>query len=84
MITYIVRVYRRDDNDVEKIMGMAEIVETREKKAFASYTELRDILSLSKDGKGLRKEKGRRPRREALKKKVSKNITIRRLKGGRQ
>lgn len=59
MITYIVRVYRRDDSDLEKIMGMAEIVETQEKKVFANYTELRNIISSPKEGKGRRKRDGK-------------------------
>jgi hypothetical protein len=45
--SYIVRIYRRDDNDPHAIAGTVESAGTEEKKSFTSSRELLRILSLS-------------------------------------
>lgn len=45
MESYIVRVYRREAEDAKNLIGLVEIVETQEKKAFNNFDELRHILS---------------------------------------
>jgi len=54
MENYIVRIYRRDEQDDRKIAGLVEIIEADEKKSFASFEELRRILDLprKRQGKG--------------------------------
>ncbi len=46
MDSYVIRIYRRDGNDPEKIAGIVEFVEQDETKPFASHAELREILNL--------------------------------------
>ncbi len=41
---YVLRIYRRDDENPEHVRGIVEMVETREKKSIKSLAELRDIL----------------------------------------
>lgn len=41
---YIVRVYRRDAEDQNCLVGLVEIVQTQEKKPFYTFDELREIL----------------------------------------
>ncbi len=45
MESYVVRVYRRDAKDSEKLAGLVELVEVDEEKAFTSFGELRAILN---------------------------------------
>jgi hypothetical protein len=45
MESYVVRVYRRDAKDSEKLAGLVELVEVDEEKAFTSFDELRAILN---------------------------------------
>jgi hypothetical protein len=42
--SYIIRVYRREEEDAKNLVGLVEIVETQEKKPFNNFDELRDIL----------------------------------------
>lgn len=42
--SYVLRIYRRDDKDPERIRGIVEMIATNEQKAFGSMSELRDIL----------------------------------------
>jgi len=44
MDNYIVRIYRRDADDPRRIVGLVEIVEEQEKKAFTGIEELVNIL----------------------------------------
>ncbi len=37
---YILRIYRRDRDDPEKVVGLVEFIQTGEKKPFKSYEEL--------------------------------------------
>ncbi len=43
--SYIVRIYRREPENPERITGLVEVIETGEKKKFASGDELREIFS---------------------------------------
>lgn len=45
MESYVVRIYRRDKQDPQKIIGLVEMVESAGKEAFADFDELRRILS---------------------------------------
>lgn len=59
---YIVRIYRRDEENLRKIAGIVEQVGTEEKRSFHSLDELWTILSicrseLSRKRKGNTKEK---------------------------
>jgi len=44
MENYVIRIYRRDPDDPLKPVGMVEVVETSEKKAFTHASELVDII----------------------------------------
>jgi hypothetical protein len=48
METYIVRIYRRDRDDPQKIVGLVETVGKDDKKAFASRDELIMVLEGTK------------------------------------
>ena len=45
MESYVVRVYRRDAKDSEKLAGLVELTDREEEKPFVSFAELRKILS---------------------------------------
>lgn len=45
MDSYVIRIYRRDGSDPEKIAGIVEFVEQDETMPFASHAELREILN---------------------------------------
>ncbi len=42
--SYVIRIYRREENDPRQMVGQVEIVGLDEKKAFASIEELWGIL----------------------------------------
>lgn len=44
MDSYVIRIYRRDADDPGKCAGLAEVIETDEKKPFRNLDELLDIL----------------------------------------
>lgn len=46
MENYIVRVYRRDDQNPDKVIGTVERVEKEDRQPFHSLSELSKILSL--------------------------------------
>jgi hypothetical protein len=48
--SYIVRIYRRDNEDVKKIVGMVELVGLEEMKAFRNSRELLKILNPPQGG----------------------------------
>ena len=48
MENYIVRIYRRDADDPQKIAGLVELVGIEQKESFANFDELRDILGPAK------------------------------------
>lgn len=52
MESYIVRIYRRDPKDSQKITGQVEMVENEVKKTFGSREELWEILNPEKMMKG--------------------------------
>ncbi|HBI23988.1 MAG TPA: hypothetical protein DDX84_07290 [Nitrospiraceae bacterium] len=56
---YIVRIYRRDEEDLRKIVGIVEQVGAEEKRSFHSLDELWTILSVAK-GRIPRKGKSRK------------------------
>ena len=54
MESYVVRVYRRDAKDSEKLAGVVELTDREEEKPFVSFAELRKILSSPvKNSKGV-------------------------------
>lgn len=71
MESYVVRVYRRDAKDSEKLAGLVELTDREEEKPFVSFAELRKILiSPGKNAKrsselSAKRDRGRRkpPRR---------------------
>jgi hypothetical protein len=50
MQCYIVRIYRREPDDPEALVGIAEEVETRSSRPFTSFSELRTILNFPEKG----------------------------------
>ncbi len=61
MENYIVRIYRRENDNPRMLVGLIEEVGSKGKKAFTSYDELWEILNCdkcgTKDGKSDRREK---------------------------
>lgn len=45
MENYIVRIYRRDDNDSENVVGMLENVETQRQQPFHNLVTLTKLLT---------------------------------------
>jgi len=61
MTSYLVRVYRRAENNPRLLVGVVEEVGVHEKKAFSNLHELWDILNpLRQSGKAHRKVKNRK------------------------
>lgn len=58
--SYIVRVYRRDTEDLNCLIGLVEIIETQEKKPFNTFDELRVILK-TRGLNAKHKQRGARP-----------------------
>jgi len=56
MDSYVVRIYRRNSGSPQNLVGLVELVEIDEEKAFTSFDELRTILS-SRQGRMGSKEK---------------------------
>lgn len=54
---YLVRIYRRDKEDPERIAGMVELIEAGEKKTFSTFDDLRAILG---PGSGYQAEENKR------------------------
>jgi len=52
---YIVRIYRRNAENPQKLIGLVEIVETQEKKSFKNIDELREILNFKHKTKDAQK-----------------------------
>jgi len=44
MESYVVRIYRRNRNSPQNLVGLVELVEVDEEKSFTSFDELRAIL----------------------------------------
>ena len=45
MENYIVRIYRRDEDDPHGVTGLVEFVETGEKRTFSRLSELATLLA---------------------------------------
>jgi hypothetical protein len=45
MDSYVVRIYRRGKGSPQNIVGLVELVDCEEEKAFTSFEELRAILN---------------------------------------
>lgn len=43
--SYIVRVYRREEDNPQGLVGLVELVETQEKKSFRNLDELLEIFN---------------------------------------
>jgi len=56
LVSYIIRIYRRDESDPGLIVGIVEDIESNVKQRFASFEELKRILGAPK-GRLPRKEK---------------------------
>jgi hypothetical protein len=52
MTSYLVRVYRRANNDPRMLVGVAEEVGVHEKKAFSNLYELWEILNPVRENPG--------------------------------
>lgn len=48
MENYIIRIYRRGENQTDEVAGIIESVETKKKQAFKNMNELVRILSAPK------------------------------------
>ncbi|MDH4163773.1 MAG: hypothetical protein OEW15_13970 [Nitrospirota bacterium] len=60
MENYIIRIYRRDNDDPRKMNGIIESVEAGEQKPFGTYTELWEVLrSKDRDAEKSNKRKKR-------------------------
>jgi hypothetical protein len=60
---YMVRIYRRDAEDPERITGLVEFIEAGEKKSFATFDDLKSILAGDRDkeaGKAIGRHSGKR------------------------
>ncbi len=55
MESYVIRIYRRNRNSPQNIVGLVELIDVDEKKSFASFDELRAILD-NKQGSASREE----------------------------
>lgn len=55
MESYVVRIYRRNRNSPQNLVGLVELVEVDEEKSFTSFEELRAILD-SRQGHAAREE----------------------------
>ncbi|HAK61069.1 MAG TPA: hypothetical protein DCO77_11940 [Nitrospiraceae bacterium] len=55
--TYIVRIYRRDENDPRHVAGMVEIAGGDERRTFSNYDELWEALAPEKKKQRKRTEK---------------------------
>ena len=66
MNNYIVRIYRRDPMDPEKVTGMVECVERDERRNFSDFNELRAFIgteAASAKGTVLSRKTGKRGRK---------------------
>lgn len=54
MDSYIIRIYRRNSGSPQDLVGLVELVELDEEKAFMNFEELREILN-RKQGQAARK-----------------------------
>ena len=55
---YLVRIYRRDKADPDRIAGLVEFIEAGEKKAFATFDGLKAILAREHDKKRAKQSNG--------------------------
>ena len=55
MESYVVRIYRRDEDDVYPVRGIVERVGAEDQDAFGTKEELWEILSVTKRGKKSKK-----------------------------
>jgi hypothetical protein len=46
---YIIRIYRRDQSDPRLMVGVVEVIGSRERKGFTTFEELREILASTTD-----------------------------------
>jgi len=44
MESYVLHIYRRDNEDQQKVVGLIEIVNKGETRRFSSFDDLRDII----------------------------------------
>jgi len=45
MESYVLHIYRRDEQDPQKVVGLIEVVDKGETKVFSSFEDLREILA---------------------------------------
>jgi hypothetical protein len=60
---YLVRIYRRDAEDPERITGLVEFIEAGGKKSFTTFDDLKSILVADRDkkaGKAIGRHGGKR------------------------
>ena len=49
LVSYIIRIYRQDESDPGRVVGIVEDIESNVKQRFASFEELKRILGSPKD-----------------------------------
>ena len=64
LATYIVRLYRFQENKPRSLMGVVEEVAAKGKKAFTNYDELWGILNSSQSAKSLEKTDYKKSKRK--------------------
>jgi len=57
---YIIRIYRRDPRDPQKIVGMAESVERDEKRNFTDFGQLQEFIGMGRAGEDNGQKKHKR------------------------
>jgi len=60
---YIVRIYRRDKSDPDRIVGIVEDIASNVQRRFTGFTELSKIL-VAAEGRSPRKKRGKLPAKE--------------------
>lgn len=50
MDSYVVRIYRRNSDSPQELVGLVELVEVNQERAFTNFEELRAILGRGQAG----------------------------------
>lgn len=58
--SYVVRIYRREETDSRKVVGVVEMIEDNQQQGFSNLDELCSILGAGKGGKKRGKTVGNR------------------------
>ncbi len=71
MDSYVVRIYRRNSGSPQNLVGLVELVEIDEEKAFTNFEELRAILDRRQGHPacGFKSERGAKRKKESVRRK---------------